>query len=101
MGPIEPNMDSDQTLEQFAWLFTRGGEESVYMRVEERGDAYILSIFGPGHTQSSSDFHSVTALRTFVDEYQMQLEARGFELQAKAERRSSEYHQHDSERRRH
>ena len=93
-------MDSDQTLEQFAWLFTRG-DESIYMRVEERSGGYVLTIYGPGQTQSDSDFHSVGALRTFVDEYQMQLEARGFELHAKAERRSSEYHQHDAERRRH
>ena len=80
-------MRSVPTLDQFAWLYTRG-DESVYMRIEEHGDGFRVIVNGPGWAHASYDFAEPQALEAFTTEYQQQLRSNAFQLQAKAERRS-------------
>ena len=80
-------MSLASVLEQFAWLYTRG-DESVYMRVEGQGDGFRVIVNGPGWAHSTYDFDGIEPLRTFISDYQQQLVANAFQLQAKAERRS-------------
>jgi hypothetical protein len=82
-------MSTSPALHQFAWLFTRG-EESVRLQIHEQGDGFRLAVNGPGTGQASHDFDTMSSLMIFVTNYQEQLRADGFKLQASAERRSLE-----------
>ena len=79
-------MKTSPALHQFAWLFTRD-DESVRLQIHEQGSAYRLVINGPGTTQASHDFDTMTSLMIFVTNYQEQLRANDYKLQASAERR--------------
>jgi len=80
-------MKTSPALHQFAWLFTRD-EESVRLQIHEHGEQFRLVVSGPGTAQASHDFDSMTSLMIFVTNYQEQLRANNFKLQASAERRS-------------
>jgi hypothetical protein len=104
-GSIQP-IDLDMkapALYQFAWLFTRG-EESVRLQIVEQGPGFRLAVNGPGLAQANHDFDSMSSLMIFVHEYEEQLRANDFRLQASAERRAGDRGSRrsgDAERRRH
>jgi hypothetical protein len=79
-------MRTSPALDQFAWLFTRD-EESVRLQIHEQGEAFRLVVNGPGHAQVTHDFDTMSSLMIFVTNYQEQLRANNFKLQASAERR--------------
>jgi hypothetical protein len=79
-------MKTSPALHQFAWLFTRD-DESVRLQIHEHGDAFRLFVHGPGTAQTSHDFETMTSLMIFVTNYQEQLRANNYRLQASAERR--------------
>lgn len=80
-------MKTSPALHQFAWLFTRA-DESVRLQIHEQGEAFRLAINGPGAAQSTHDFDTMSALMIFVTDYQEQLRANDYKLQASAERRA-------------
>ena len=87
-GPADRrDMKTSPSLDQFAWLFTRG-EESVRLQNYEQGDGFRLVINGPGPVQVSHEFDSMSSLMIFVTNYQERLRANNFKLQASAERRA-------------
>jgi hypothetical protein len=79
-------MKTSPALHQFAWLFTRD-DESVRLQIHEQGDAFRLFVSGPGTAQTSHDFETMTSLMIFVTNFQEQLRANNYKLQASAERR--------------
>jgi len=81
-------MKTSPALHQFAWLFTRD-QESVRMQILEHRDAYRLVLNGPGSTNASHDFDTLSSLMIFVTNYQEQLRSNNFKLQASAERRGT------------
>jgi len=81
-------MKTSPALHQFAWLFTRD-DESVRLQIHEDGDAFRLFVNGPGTAQTSHDFETMTSLMIFVTNFQEQLRANNYKLQASAERRSA------------
>ena len=82
-------MKDSPSLDQFAWLFTRG-EESVRLQIYEQGEGFRLVINGPGPAQVSHEFDSMSSLMIFVNSYQDRLRGNSFKLQASAERRSDQ-----------
>jgi hypothetical protein len=85
-------MKTSPVLHQFAWLFTRD-DESVRLQIHEQGDAFRLAVNGPGATQTRHDFDTMTSLMIFVTNYQEQLRANNYKLQASAERRDGDRRQ--------
>ena len=59
------------------------------MQILEHRDAYRLVLNGPGSTNASHDFDTLSSLMIFVTNYQEQLRSNDFKLQASAERRGS------------
>jgi len=82
-------MKTSPVLHQFAWLFTRD-DESVRLQIHEQGEAFRLVVNGPGTAQTSHDFDTMTSLMIFVTNYQEQLRANNYKLQASAERRDGD-----------
>jgi hypothetical protein len=82
-------MKTSPALHQFAWLFTRD-DESVRLQIHEQGEAFRLFVHGPGTAHTSHDFDTMTSLMIFVTNFQEQLRADNFRLQASAERRGGE-----------
>jgi hypothetical protein len=85
-------MKTSPVLHQFAWLFTRD-DESVRLQIHEQGEAFRLVVNGPGTAQTSHDFDTMTSLMIFVTNYQEQLRANNYKLQASAERRDGDRRQ--------
>jgi hypothetical protein len=81
-------MKTSPVLNQFAWLFTRD-EESVRLEIYERGEGFRLIINGPGPVQVAHEFDTMSSLMIFVTNYQEQLRANNYKLQASAERRGN------------
>jgi hypothetical protein len=71
------------------WLFTRGNA-SVRMTVEEEPARVVLIVRGPGTASAAYDFPDLTALMEFAALQEQQLQQEGFQLQARAERRSTD-----------
>ena len=82
-------MTTSPALHQFAWLFTRD-DESVRLQIHEQGEGFRLTVNGPGTAQATHDFDTMNSLMIFVTEYQEQLKANEFRLQASAERRMND-----------
>jgi hypothetical protein len=81
--------DADFELRQTAWLFTRE-HESVRVQVEEVPQGgFELVVLGPGESNAAYDFTELPALEQFRLTCERDLVARGFRLQAVAERRKS------------
>jgi hypothetical protein len=78
----------DFTLQQTAWLFTRG-QESVRLVIQAGPIGCQLAVFGPGNAIAEYDFAVLTELQQFRKTFEQQLVSRGFLNQAAAERRRS------------
>lgn len=72
---------------QSVWLFTSAAH-SVRLHVQPGPAGFQLVIFGPGNATAEFDFAGMEHLERFREQYARDLIARGFELQAGAERRS-------------
>jgi hypothetical protein len=77
----------ESTLRQTAWLFTRQ-DKSVRLEVQTGPDGAVLLVSGPDQNGARHDFADVASLEIFREGFERDLVARGFRLQAVAERRS-------------
>ena len=77
----------DSTLRQTAWLFTRQ-DKSVRLEIQSGPEGAVLFVSGPDSNGARHDFADFASLETFREGFERDLVARGFRLQAVAERRS-------------
>ena len=73
--------------QQSVWLYTRD-PESVRLAVQPGPAGFQLVIFGPGNASAEFDFAEMKNLDLFREKYEQDLLARGFTIQATAERRT-------------
>jgi hypothetical protein len=77
----------ESTLRQTAWLFTRQ-DKSVRIEVQAGPAEAVLLVSGPDSNADRHGFADIASLEVFREEFERDLVARGFRLQAVAERRS-------------
>jgi hypothetical protein len=75
--------------QRVAWLFTRE-EESVRVELDRGPTGPRLVIRGPGLAKATYDFKDAASLAQFQASHQEELIARGFRLQAFADRRGGD-----------
>ena len=72
---------------QSVWLFTRE-QEAVRLLVQPAAAGFRLLIAGPGPASAEFDFTEMSNLDLFRQNYERDLLARGFRIEAAVERRS-------------
>ena len=73
--------------DQGVWLFTKD-QESVRLSVRPVEAGFQLTISGPGLAAAEVSFAEMANLELFREKYVQDLLARGFQVEAAAERRS-------------
>ena len=79
-------MTTEVLTQQDVWLFTKD-HESVRLSVRPAPGGYRLTVFGPGLASAEFGFAEFENLERFRTQYEQDLLARGFRVQAAVERR--------------